>query len=217
MLLKERKMRITLGLIALTLMTTCSNPRNNDIQLESPLTNILWIGIFQPIKIEGAPEGYQIKIQGGEKIASLKKEGSLNEFQIRPNRLGNLVIEIRIGQEIWKEEFDVREIPNLVGEICSYQSGMIPRATLLNCGGITVTSENYGIDINYRVKKFDLYVIKNGKGKTYSSNSRMFTNEQLNELKNMPKGSRFYLENIEVITGLGRIRSVPIMRFELEV
>lgn len=215
--------RISFYLTILTLSLSCHPPAKENYCLEFPLTHFLWRGFYQPIHIDTPEEGMlALKIPAGESTAEVQKQG--DHFEILPHRIGAVTIEVYLLKDgleklMGTETINVKELPNLKPRLPCIQ-GESPKVSverLLSCPEIIVSPENFDVDISFEVKSFNLVSFgDDGRPIVSSAQSGRFSPEQIDQLRLLKPGQRFYLEDIQVASFEDAQLEANMLKFEVK-
>ena len=201
----------------------CKEDKPYMVNVDLPLTKIVWKGIHLPIEINSskANKHFSIKLNAESPIKAEISRRAKNQFTIFANKRGKLKIDVFLVEEnreeyLFSETLKVKEIPNLKPSFCPGMRLKVSDAMLINnyCKKISVETINYDINANFKVIGFDIVTYPLKKGRTInSSKNNLLTELQIQQIKEVNTGEFIYVENISVEIS-GEILVVEIMKIE---
>ena len=196
---------ILLPLVLLLLFgIACVNGRTEEnfsaASINAVKMNVLYAGIDNSIAINIPGYNYSdltISVDNG--TVSDKKNGKY--VMVRPdgNNIGNkAIVKVSNGAKLIKEEvFRIKRIPDPVFNVGQYGLGKISKKHLLSLNEVKSTIKDFDFDVHFKVKSFNVCVIKGGYIITEPSKSSALTSAQKKLITKMGVGSKISFENIK--------------------
>jgi len=185
-----------------------------EIQEEPVSTNILYIGVNNPLKIEVA--GYEasdleVLIDNG------KISGDNDEYIANPLVPGIAILTIKSkGEEIETREYKVETVSDPVAKIGGKTGGDIDTDFLLEQDKVIAEIENFTLDIEFRITTFTVSVTKDGHNIEEKSGSDLITARQKELIKNQDAGQIILFNNIQCMGPDGATRNLNPIEFILQ-
>ncbi len=196
------------------------------VSITPQLMNILYAGIDNPISLAVAGlsnDRLSLRAEGGD-IHSRD-----NVWYIRPNkREGVCKLSVYRTDEqgktlfIASQEMRVRPLPPPspfvpLKEGERFRGGMIARARLIAAGGIKAGVDDGVIDLDYKVESFQTIAFDAmGNAIPEVSNGSLFSDRQLRQLQNYPRGKRLYISEIKARGADGVLHAIPALELIIQ-
>lgn len=181
--------------------------------------NILYVNIDNPLDLfTGAYEGKDLTLTCNN--GRVSRIG--DHWHVSPVRVGTLVLTVKDGTHVvGTQEFRVKEIPDPTAQI-SYTSGgrtlayqgrtPISKDALIGMKGIDATYASDVLQVNFRVTGFQTIFVNADKSiNALTSHGNKFTPQQIQKIKQMRSGEKFYISSIRVTGPDGREREIEPM------
>lgn len=185
-----------------------------EVSEESVRTNILYIGVNNPLKID--VPGYEVSdleviIDNG------KISGNNGEYNVNPIVQGTAIITISSkGEEIETREYVVEAVSDPVAKVGGKTGGEINKEFLLEQDKVTVEIENFTLDIEFRITAFTISVTKDGNIVEEKSDSNILTAKQKKLIESQESGQIIVFSDIQSIGPDGAIRNLNSVEFTLQ-
>lgn len=181
--------------------------------------NVFYVGVDNPVSVSiaGVP---------GDKISPSMTNGSIRkqrdgEYIVNPKRPGNSIISVMAeidgtSKNMGAVQFRVRGLPDPVVKVAGKQGGKIERNVLAAQTGVIADMENFEFDLEFKITEFTLSTTDKG-GYTIDSktNGNVFTRAQQDLIKNLRKGQRINVEDVNAIGPDGSVRKLASIVFEI--
>ena len=191
------------------------NRKSKTITAVAPVKmNVLYVGVENPINV--AVSGYESS-EINVVVTNGAVYGENGEYIVRPKRPGNLMFEVRVGDELIQEtHFRVKDLPHPVAMVNRMQGGEVQKESLLKQDEVFAFIQNFDFDLSFRVISFSVTTFDNkilsANGK---SNSNTITDEQKEIIRSLNPGSRIIFDNIKAEGPDGAIRNLSPIVFTL--
>jgi gliding motility-associated protein GldM len=120
------------------------------------------------------------------------------------------------GRRIGSSEFRIKRVPNPVAMVAGKMDGNIAKNLLLAQGAVFAEmGEDFDFDLEFKVTRFTVSVIKDGYVQDASSTSNRFTEDQRELIGGMSRGSKIYIENISAVGPDNTPRKLNTITFTL--
>lgn len=199
--------------------------------------NVLYAGVENPVSISVpgfSARDIDVRLSDG---SSLKPNGK--GFIAKPKTPGkeiNVLVSALIDEkmtQIGKYPFRVKSLPppnafiqypktvkNANGKSITmkekFPSGRIRRSDLLKADGIIAELPDSDFEVKYKILGFDITVFDTmGNASTLKSTNSKFTRDQINEIKQMKRGKRFFISNVRALGPDGIPKRLPSIDIEL--
>ncbi|MGQ1787930.1 MULTISPECIES: type IX secretion system motor protein PorM/GldM [unclassified Saccharicrinis] len=116
---------------------------------------------------------------------------------------------------IGKQEFRIKRVPDPVPEVAGKSSGKIRKNVLLAQSGVFAEMKDFDFELEYKVTRFTVSVLKGGYIVDEPSKSSKFTPQQLELIKGMARGSKVSIEGIRA-KGPSGTRDLGTITFVLD-
>jgi beta-lactamase regulating signal transducer with metallopeptidase domain len=233
---RNRKKLFVLPLVAILLAIgfACSNPKESkkEIQkssfedskelpksfVELKKMNVLYVGVENPVELHipgVSDEELYVEITN----ASIKKEG-VGDYVIVPRRPGGSVLSLGTKLNgttkiLDKTHFRVKRVPDPVALLAGKKSGKLKKDMLLEQIGLKAMVENFDFELRFEISEFTLSTVLKGFTREERSDSNKLTQKQKDLLKQLKKGDKFFVYNIEARGPDGTTRDLSPMNFEI--
>jgi gliding motility-associated protein GldM len=184
--------------------------------------NVFYIGVDNPVDITAAgtpADQIGVSISGGGGSITRTGSGSYN-VKVR-SATNNCVVTVSAnGRGLGSKTFRVKSVPNPTATIGArgtayYNGGRIPKSTLLALSGINATMENFDFDLKFTITKFTVTAAIGGFDESATSNSRSFTSQQKNIIRQARQNTRVIIEDIRARGPDGTVRKLNDLVFKL--
>jgi gliding motility-associated protein GldM len=177
--------------------------------------NVLYLGVDNPITVavESAKDAnVKVSINNG----SIRKYGN-GTYVARPSKRGTAKISVSVGNKlVGAYDFRIKLVPDPVPcivNLCS--SGYATRAQLLAAKGLRAQLPNFDFDLEFKITSFTVSAVISGMSLDAKSNSSRFTDAQLDIIRQVPRGSKLYFENIHAVGPDGTMRVMPTLSVKI--
>lgn len=184
------------------------------VAMEATKMNVLYIGVENPLRIVAENVPY------AQLNATIDK-GTIDKrkdyFLVRVKQPGIAKISVKNGNQLLTtKEFRVKRVPSPVAQVARLTGGDIPKHVLLAQKGVEAVLPNFDFDLSFDVVGFTLSTTINGYSKEATSNSALFTANQKDLIKQAPRGTKIYIEDIKAKGPDGTLRALPPMAFRIQ-
>lgn len=104
--------------------------------------------------------------------------------------------------------FRVKRVPDPIAKVGGFNSGSIPKTTLLAQTKIDAVMENFEFNAKFRITRFTVSTNYNDFDISTTCNGNNFNDEVMKILKKAKRGSRVYFEDIRAIGPDGSTRNL---------
>ncbi len=163
--------------------------------------NVVYVGIDNPFEISAAgipTSDLKISCTGGK----LSKSGST--FVCRPDK-GSRVVTVNVSadvngktQRLGAKEFRIMRMPDPTPQFAGQSDGKLKKALIMAQAGVFAKMKDFAFDVQYKVTKFTISTVKGGFLTSETARSASLTQQQKALLSGLSRGSKFYIEDIEV-------------------
>lgn len=196
------------------------------VSITPQLMNILYAGIDNPISLAVAGvsnDRLSLRVEGGDihsrdnlwYIRPNKREGVCKLSVYRTDDQGRTLF-------ITSQEMRVRPLPPPspfvpLKEGERFRGGMIARAKLIAAGGVKAGIDDGIIDLDYKVESFQTIAFDAmGNAIPEVSNGSLFSERQLRQLQNYPRGKRLYISEIKARGADGVLHAIPTLELIIQ-
>ena len=116
---------------------------------------------------------------------------------------------------IGKQEFRIKRVPDPVATVGGVEGGKIKKNVLLAQFGVRAEMKDFDFQLEYKVSRFTVSVLKGGYIVDEPSKSQEFTKAQLDLIKGMSRGKKIQIEGIRA-KGPGGTRDLGTMTLVLD-
>lgn len=178
--------------------------------------NVLYLGVDNPMSI--AVSGYDIEDTEVKVRENGQIEGSGGKYIIRPQRPGNLWVDVYAdGEIVQSSEFRVKTVPNPVAKVAGKKGGEISKEELLESGKVIVEMENFDFDLSFEIVSYVLsatvpgsYVVREEISKKDS-----FSPMQIDLINSLIQNQKLMIEEIRAKGPDGSIRKLGSLVFTI--
>ena len=111
--------------------------------------------------------------------------------------------------------FRVRMTPDPIATVNNKNEGFISKTEIIEAQGVFAEIPNFDFDLKFKVLSFTLSTTKGGFNNDISTNGARFSQQQLELIKGLSKGSRLVIENINAKGEDGFERNLSPMSFKI--
>ncbi len=163
--------------------------------------NVFYLGLDNPVEISAAGiSGSDLKIAADG--CTLTKNG--NEYIVKPKN-GSTMVHINVSakvngkeQKLGTKEFRIMRTPDPEPQFAGVNGGKLKKSMITAQAGVFAKMKDFAFDVQYKVTKFTLSTVKGGFLTSIESKSAALTPEQKALLAGLARGTKFYIEDIEV-------------------
>ncbi|NLI24206.1 MAG: gliding motility protein GldM [Bacteroidales bacterium] len=174
--------------------------------------NVFYMGLDNPVEIS-------VSGVAADKVTATINNGRIrkisgNQYIVNPERAGSAQIRVTADmggnqkRDFGYKEFRVKMLPSPVPKVGGLRGGNIARSTLLAQSGVIAEMENFEFEAIVKVVSFKVSAKVGQFDMEATSNSNKFTQEQLNILERLGKGSKVYFEDIKASLPDGSTRDL---------
>lgn len=190
------------------------------------LTNILYAGIDNELNISvaGVPqEKLLVRADGGV------IERKINSWLVRPtHKDGSCKLSVYMMDELGEmrllgaEVLRVRPLPPpspylLISEGKRFRGGSVSRTALLEAGEVRAASDDSVLDLEYKVESFQTITFDMmGNAIPEVSRGNKFSDRQIRQIQNCPRGKRIYISEIKARAADGVLHSIPAIELIIQ-
>lgn len=192
---------------------------NNCTSINFTQMNILYIGVENEIEIKTTEKVTDVMIMGSEYFKVRKT--SENTFYIKPEKSGTTQLTVmgkKNDEIIVLETRRVRclQIPDPIPVIGNKEGGIISKQVLLVYNVLRAEIRHSYFDIRFHIIEFTVNTYNSeGFCISNSSKSSKFTPQQKQQIKQLKRGQKLYIENIKAIGPDKTTRKLPPMVFKI--
>ncbi|SMO62314.1 gliding motility-associated protein GldM [Saccharicrinis carchari] len=186
--------------------------------------------VISPIKMnvfyEGVENPVAISVPGvatkdlSVSMSNVSRSMRGGNYIVKPNagtagKKSVVTVSAQIGGKkkfIGKQEFRIKRVPDPVPVVAGQSGGKIPKQVLTAQTAVFAEMKDFDFELEYKVSRFTVSVLKNGYNVDEPSNSAAFTAAQKDLIKGMPRGSKISIEEIRA-TGPGGTRDLGTITF----
>lgn len=179
--------------------------------------NVFYLGVDNPVEISvpGIPDD---RIDARISNGTIIKRGK--EWIVSPARVGMATVTVRAKiddnwRDIGSKDFRVKTVPDPVAMVANKKGGLIDKNVLLAQTGVAAVMENFDFDLTFKVTSFKVSVVIQGFFREAPSAGNMFTEEQKNLIRAVPRGAPVYIEEIKAVGPDGSVRNLGTLSFKL--
>ncbi len=176
--------------------------------------NVLYLGIDNPVKIAVSgysPDDISVEMTNG------RITGEKGNYIINPKKYGNCYVSVFAnGKFISKNEYRIIPIPDPEVHIGKRFGGGINEEYIFFNPKIDVSLRNFTYNLKFEVVSFSVTGSINGFRRQITSNSNQITKTQLDFIKSLEKGDKFYIEEVQAIGPDRKTRELPTVSFRIE-
>ncbi len=177
----------------LTIVTAYGQISIKALKLSNIDTNLLYIGVTNHLKVEGASQG---QVELSSKLGSIERINK-NEFNVRAYRIGKDTITISQNRTlIFAKVFEVNQIPDPKICLAKYYATDATIEEILLDHALYFVIPNCLYVHNITVCNFSgAFIKENGDTiKIFSSQTNRFANDQIKIIASLRKGDKIYFE-----------------------
>ncbi|MCU4174483.1 gliding motility protein GldM [Carboxylicivirga sp. N1Y90] len=184
--------------------------------------NVFYEALENPVEISvPGVTGSQLKISMTN--ATFRKKG--DEYIVKPKAgMAGAKSIVTVSAEIngrtrrlGSQEFRIKKVPDPIAMVAGKREGKIRKGTLLAQGGVFAEmGDDFDFDLKFKVTQFNVATIKNGFYVDKPSKSNKITEEQLDLIRGVGRGSRVVFEDIRAVGPDGRTRKLGSITFMID-
>ncbi len=187
--------------------------------------NIFYEGVDNPVSVSAAgfaPSDLRVTAEG---CGANVKTAAGGAYTLTVKGTGTCVVTVAAKvngvyqQQGAKKIFRVKPIPPAVlkvGGRLATTNLEFTRNEISRMGGLGAESPGFMFPVNFIVKEFSLFLLKNGKQETIVCHSNSFTKEARDALLSLKAGDRIFIENIKVQKPGPSITSLPSVQIKVK-
>jgi len=182
--------------------------------------NVFYEGVENPVEISvPGVNSADLKVSMSNVVSN--KRG--NEYLVKP-KSGTVGLKSVITvsaeidgkvQKIGSSEFRIKRVPNPVPVVGGKEGGEISKNLLMAQTVVFAQMKDFDFELEYKVTRFTVSVLKNGFIQDAISKSNKFTDEQKELIKTLNRGSKVSIEDIRAEGPDGRTRNLGTLTFVL--
>lgn len=181
--------------------------------------NVFYVGVENPVSVSiaGIP-GNKISPSMTNGVIRKQRDG---EYIVLPKRPGNSLITVTAEidgkrKNMGVAQFRVKGLPDPVVQVAGKKGGKIQRNVLAAQRGVFAVMENFDFDLEFKIIEFTVSTTDKG-GYTVDATTKgnVFTNAQLDLIKNLKRSQRLNIEDIKAIGPDGSVRNLAPIVFEI--
>lgn len=187
--------------------------------------NILYEGVDNPVSVSAAgfaPSDLRVTAEG---CGANVKTTAGGAYTLTVKGTGTCVVTVAAKvngvyqQQGAKKIFRVKPIPPAVLKIggkLATSNLEFTRNEISQMGGLGAESPGFMFPVNFIVKEFSLFMLKNGKQETITCHSNNFTKEAKDALLSLKAGDRLFIENIKIQKPGAVMASLPSIQIKVK-
>jgi gliding motility-associated protein GldM len=183
--------------------------------------NVFYEGVQNPVEIS-VPGVNTADLKVSMTNVTPRKRGDEYIVTPKPGTAGKKSI-IRVSanidgkiQSIGSQEFRIKRVPDPVPVVAGKSDGKIGKNVLLAQAGVFAEMKDFDFELEYKVSRFNISVLKGGYIVDERSNSSRFTDAQKELIKTMSRGSKVSIEDIRAKGPDGSTRKLGTITFILD-
>jgi gliding motility-associated protein GldM len=183
--------------------------------------NVFYEGVPNPVEIS-VPGVNSTDLKVSMTNVTPRKKGDEYIVTPKPGSAGKKSI-IKVSanidgklQSIGSQEFRIKRVPDPVPVVAGKSDGKIGKNILLAQAGVFAEMKDFDFELEYKVSRFTISVLKGGYIVDERSNSSKFTNAQKDLIKTMSRGSKISIEDIRAKGPDGSTRKLGTITFILD-
>jgi len=171
------------------------------VTVSADAMNVFYAGIDNPVSVSVpglTDENINASISGG----SITRRGGGNYIVRVPGTVDNVTVSVnaRIGgttRSMGTRQFRVRTIPDPTPRVAGIESGDIDRDRIRVSPVVSAAMpEDFDFDMDFEIASFSMYAVVGGDYWERSSSTNRLTDEMLNQIQRMGRGSRITFTDI---------------------
>ncbi len=183
--------------------------------------NVFYEGVENPVEIS-VPGINTADLKVSMTNVVSKKKG--NEYLVKPKvgTVGKKSI-ITVSADIdgstkrmGSQEFRIKRVPDPVPVVAGMSGGKIRKNVLAAQSAVFAEMKDFDFELEYKITRFTVSVIKNGYSVDENSKSNVFTDAQKDLIKGMGRGQKVSIENIRAKGPDGSTRNLGTITFVLD-
>ena len=180
--------------------------------------NVLYAGLANPLSVSvPGISASNVKIS----VTNGRIEQSGSGYLVYPDKVGvKSIISVSAQidgtvKQIGATEFRVKRVPNPIATVAGKYEGLITRNELVAEQGVYAEIPDFDFEMKFTVTSFVVSTSKGGFVVDKPTNGNRFTQEQLDLMKGLNRGSRLYIDNIVVKGEDGTTRNLSSISFKI--
>jgi hypothetical protein len=187
--------------------------------------NIFYAGVDNPMSASSAgfaPSDIKVSVSG---CGAEAKPNGAGKYTITAKSAGTCTVSVAAKVNgVYQAQgapkvFRVKDIPPAVLKIggkLATTNLEFTRNEISQMGGLGAESPGFMFPVNFIVKEFSLFLLKNGKQETIICRSNNFSKEAKDALLSLKAGDRIFIENIKVQKPGPSMTSVPSVQIKVK-
>jgi gliding motility-associated protein GldM len=182
--------------------------------------NVLYAGLANPISISVpgfSSRDIQVTMQNG------RIEPTTNGYLAYPLKIGEkafISVSVTIDKvvkQMGSTEFRVKRVPDPVATVAGKKEGLILKTELMDEDGVFAEIPDFDFDMKFQVLSFIVNIAGTGgfEEKKATQGGR-FTQENKNAFKNLSRGQRLYIDDIQVKGDDGTLRTLSPISLKIK-